>query len=146
MEKKGDYKVKDSHFPGGIRDVPKLDASTQKSALCERRARSKSKERSVSKERSLGASQSGPRCSLETVDSTTSTTDSGPHQRVGSKTSHVSDVSSSKAEEPHAEPELTRVDIEVKPQNDIRNSGDDEHEVIPSHHEAGTKPSRRHSV
>eukprot|EP00747_Dinoflagellata_sp_TGD_P069024 gnl/TRDRNA2_/TRDRNA2_155957_c1_seq1.p1 gnl/TRDRNA2_/TRDRNA2_155957_c1~~gnl/TRDRNA2_/TRDRNA2_155957_c1_seq1.p1 ORF type:complete len:132 (-),score=19.25 gnl/TRDRNA2_/TRDRNA2_155957_c1_seq1:38-433(-) len=119
--------VQDEPYPGGTRDVSNLEES----AVWERKRRSKE-------------------CSLYTSEfssnSTTSTTDSESWRPVHSDSSHVSDVSSSKAEEPHAEPELTRVDIEVKPQNDIRNSGDDEHEVIPSHHEAGTKPSRRHSV
>jgi len=172
--------VKDELYPGGTRDIPKLEGSIEKSALCARIRRSK--------ERSLDASQFSSNSTTSTADSdpcgpvssntshvsdvpsmkaegtkgntldgsieksalwarirrskersldasqfssnsTTSTTDSDPCGPVSSNTSHVSDVPSAKAEgtkgnkleEPHAEPQSTRLEIGLKPQNDQEN-------------------------
>eukprot|EP00747_Dinoflagellata_sp_TGD_P214789 gnl/TRDRNA2_/TRDRNA2_87601_c0_seq3.p1 gnl/TRDRNA2_/TRDRNA2_87601_c0~~gnl/TRDRNA2_/TRDRNA2_87601_c0_seq3.p1 ORF type:complete len:151 (-),score=22.61 gnl/TRDRNA2_/TRDRNA2_87601_c0_seq3:37-489(-) len=71
------YKVKDEHYPGGTRDVPKLEGSIEKSALAERRRRSK--------ELSQEACQSDWKELQDVTDSTTSTLDTDQCSPVSSK-------------------------------------------------------------
>eukprot|EP00747_Dinoflagellata_sp_TGD_P214787 gnl/TRDRNA2_/TRDRNA2_87601_c0_seq1.p1 gnl/TRDRNA2_/TRDRNA2_87601_c0~~gnl/TRDRNA2_/TRDRNA2_87601_c0_seq1.p1 ORF type:complete len:183 (-),score=36.87 gnl/TRDRNA2_/TRDRNA2_87601_c0_seq1:469-1017(-) len=106
------YKVKDEHYPGGTRDVPKLEGSLEKSALWER---------------SRGSKELGLEASQLSSTSTTSTTDSDPCELFSGNTSLVSDISSVKAEgtqgntleERHPEPQPTP--LEIGRQNDQEN-------------------------
>eukprot|EP00747_Dinoflagellata_sp_TGD_P170866 gnl/TRDRNA2_/TRDRNA2_203549_c0_seq1.p1 gnl/TRDRNA2_/TRDRNA2_203549_c0~~gnl/TRDRNA2_/TRDRNA2_203549_c0_seq1.p1 ORF type:complete len:166 (+),score=27.75 gnl/TRDRNA2_/TRDRNA2_203549_c0_seq1:90-587(+) len=99
------YKVKDENYPGGTRDVSKLQESIDRSVLCERRTRFK--------ERSLEASTVWKESSSTT--STTPTTDSDPFQLVSSNTSDVSDVPSLKAQGTKG---ITQLEILLEPQSD----------------------------